>query len=75
MSAITADCQPNQPVARLLLHDGTHAGVCTTATRIVIYVFKPVSEWREPDEFFEPLTGDPFSELRIGQYRLACVLD
>jgi len=33
------------------------------------------SEWREPDEFLEPLTGGPFSKLRIGQYRLACVLD
>ncbi|NLV08301.1 type II toxin-antitoxin system RelE/ParE family toxin [Haloarcula rubripromontorii] len=33
------------------------------------------SEWRTPDEFLEPLTGGPFSKLRIGQYRLACVLD
>lgn len=33
------------------------------------------SEWRDPDEFLEPLTGGPFSKLRIGQYRLACVLD
>ena len=27
------------------------------------------------DEFLEPLTGGPFSKLRIGQYRLACILD
>jgi mRNA-degrading endonuclease RelE of RelBE toxin-antitoxin system len=33
------------------------------------------SEWREPAEFVEPLTGGPFSKLRVGQYRLACVLD
>jgi len=33
------------------------------------------SEWREPDDFLEPLTGGPFSKLRVGQYRLACVLD
>ncbi|WP_436929907.1 type II toxin-antitoxin system RelE family toxin [Halosimplex halobium] len=33
------------------------------------------SEWRGPDEFLEPLTGGPFSKLRVGQYRLACVLD
>lgn len=33
------------------------------------------SEWRDPDDFVEPLTGGPFSKLRIGQYRLACVLD
>ncbi|WP_328766856.1 type II toxin-antitoxin system RelE family toxin [Haloarcula nitratireducens] len=33
------------------------------------------SEWREPDEFVEPLTGGPFSKLRVGQYRLACILD
>ncbi|QCJ45876.1 type II toxin-antitoxin system RelE/ParE family toxin [Haloprofundus sp. MHR1] len=33
------------------------------------------SEWREPDDFVEPLTGGPFSKLRIGQYRLACIVD
>ena len=33
------------------------------------------SEWREPDEFLEPLTGGPFSKLRIGNYRLACTLN
>ena len=33
------------------------------------------SEWRDPDEFLEPLTGGPFLKLRVGQYRLACILD
>ena len=33
------------------------------------------SEWREPEAFLEPLTGGPFSKLRIGPYRLACTLD
>lgn len=33
------------------------------------------SEWRDPDDFLEPVAGGPFSKLRIGQYRLACVLD
>ncbi|MFW5956580.1 MAG: type II toxin-antitoxin system RelE family toxin [Halorhabdus sp.] len=33
------------------------------------------SEWREPVDVLEPLTGGPFSKLRVGQYRLACVLD
>lgn len=33
------------------------------------------STWREPSEFLEPLTGGPFSKLRVGQYRLACVPD
>lgn len=33
------------------------------------------SEWRDPGDFLEPLSGGPFSKLRIGQYRLACVLD
>jgi mRNA-degrading endonuclease RelE of RelBE toxin-antitoxin system len=33
------------------------------------------SEWRDPDDFVEPLTGGPFSKLRIGQYRLACMVD
>lgn len=32
-------------------------------------------EWRTPDEYLEPLTGGPFEKLRVGQYRLACVLD
>lgn len=33
------------------------------------------SAWRDPDDFLEPLTGGPFSKLRVGQYRLACTLD
>jgi mRNA-degrading endonuclease RelE of RelBE toxin-antitoxin system len=33
------------------------------------------SEWRDPAEYLEPLTGGPFEKLRVGQYRLACVLD
>ncbi|MHC3439611.1 type II toxin-antitoxin system RelE family toxin [Natrialbaceae archaeon A-gly3] len=33
------------------------------------------SEWREPKDFLEPLTGGPFFKLRIGQYRLACILE
>ncbi len=33
------------------------------------------SEWRQPVDFLEPLTGGPFAKLRVGQYRLACVLD
>ncbi|WP_256302018.1 type II toxin-antitoxin system RelE family toxin [Haloarchaeobius salinus] len=33
------------------------------------------SEWREPVDYLEPLTGGPFDKLRVGQYRLACVLN
>ena len=33
------------------------------------------SEWREPEDYLEPLTGGPFSKCRVGQYRLACILD
>ena len=33
------------------------------------------SEWRDPGDYLDPLTGGPFEKLRIGQYRLACVLD
>ena len=33
------------------------------------------SEWREPADYVEPLTGGPFAKRRVGQYRLACVLD
>lgn len=32
------------------------------------------SEWREPGDFLEPLTGSPFSKLRVGGYRLGCRL-
>lgn len=33
------------------------------------------SEWREPADYLEPVTGGPFAKLRVGQYRLACVLN
>ena len=33
------------------------------------------SEWHEPDDFLEPLAGGPFSKLRIGQYRLGCIVN
>lgn len=33
------------------------------------------SEWRDPADYLEPLTGGPFEKLRIGQYRLASTLD
>lgn len=33
------------------------------------------SEWRHPEAYLEPLAGGPFEKLRVGQYRLACVLD
>jgi len=32
------------------------------------------SEWREPGDFLEPLTGSPFQKLRVGGYRLGCRL-
>jgi len=31
--------------------------------------------WRDPGDYLEPLTGGPFEKLRVGQYRLARVLD
>jgi mRNA interferase RelE/StbE len=31
--------------------------------------------WRDPSEYLEPLSGGPFEKLRVGQYRLACILD
>lgn len=30
------------------------------------------SEWRDPEDFLEPLTGSPFQKLRVGGYRLGC---
>lgn len=27
-------------------------------------------QWRDPDDYLEPLTGAPYSKLRIGQFRL-----
>ena len=32
------------------------------------------SEWRDPDDYLEPLTGSPFQKLRVGGYRLGCRL-
>lgn len=28
------------------------------------------SEWREPREYLEPLTGSPFDKFRVGDYRI-----
>ncbi|OIB59123.1 type II toxin-antitoxin system RelE family toxin [Natrialba sp. SSL1] len=45
-----------------------------TQDRIVTKLDEIVnSEWRDPDDFLEPLTGGPFDKLRIGQYRVACI--
>jgi mRNA-degrading endonuclease RelE of RelBE toxin-antitoxin system len=30
------------------------------------------SEWREPEDFLESLTGSPFQKLRVGGYRVGC---
>ena len=43
--------------------------ICSKLDKIV------ESEWRDPGEFLDPLTGGPFSKLRIGPYRLACTFD
>lgn len=32
------------------------------------------SEWREPEDFLDPLANSPFRKLRVGDYRLACRL-
>jgi hypothetical protein len=32
------------------------------------------SEWRDPDEFLDPLTNSPVQKLRVGGYRLGCRL-
>jgi len=32
-------------------------------------------QWRDPDDYLEPLTGAPYSKLRIGQFRLGAVCD
>jgi mRNA-degrading endonuclease RelE of RelBE toxin-antitoxin system len=32
-------------------------------------------QWREPDDYLEPLTGVPHSKLRIGQFRLGADCD
>jgi len=29
-------------------------------------------QWREPNDYLEPLTGAPHSKLRIGAFRLGC---
>jgi mRNA interferase RelE/StbE len=30
------------------------------------------SEWRDPEDFLEPVTGSPFQKLRVGGHRLGC---
>ena len=41
-------------------------------TRVVAKLDEIVDdEWRTPDEYLEPLTGSPYSKLRIGPFRLA----
>ena len=46
-----------------------------TQERIVSKLDEIVSsEWREPDDYLEPLTDSPFQKLRIGSYRLGCRL-
>ena len=30
------------------------------------------SEWRDPEDFLDSLTGSPFQKLRVGGYRLGC---
>ncbi|MCD2199646.1 type II toxin-antitoxin system RelE/ParE family toxin [Halobacterium sp. KA-4] len=32
-------------------------------------------QWRDPDDYLEPLTGVPHSKLRIGAFRLGAVCD
>lgn len=32
-------------------------------------------QWRDPDDYLEPLTGAPHSKLRIGQFRLGVECD
>ncbi|WP_227739027.1 type II toxin-antitoxin system RelE family toxin [Halorientalis pallida] len=32
-------------------------------------------QWRNPDDDLEPLTGVPYSKLRIGQFRLGAECD
>lgn len=32
-------------------------------------------QWRDPDDYLEPLTGVPHSKLRIGAFRLGCETD
>jgi mRNA interferase RelE/StbE len=32
-------------------------------------------QWREPDDYVEPLTGVPHAKLRIGQFRLGVDCD
>ena len=32
-------------------------------------------QWRDPDDYLEPLTGVPHAKLRIGAFRLGCETD
>lgn len=46
-----------------------------TKERIVSKLDEIVSsEWRDPQDFLEPITNSPFQKLRVGGYRLGCRL-
>jgi len=46
-----------------------------TQERIVAKLDEVVgSEWRDPEEFLDPVTDSPFRKLRVGGYRLGCRL-
>jgi mRNA interferase RelE/StbE len=46
-----------------------------TQRRVVSKLDEVVSsEWRDPADFLDPLTGSPFQKLRVGGYRLGCRL-
>ena len=31
----------------------------------------PNNQWRDPDDYLEPVAGAPHSKLRVGQFRLS----
>jgi len=46
-----------------------------TQQRIVSKLDEVVSsEWRNPEDFLDPVTNSPYQKLRVGGYRLGCRL-
>lgn len=33
------------------------------------------NEWRDPPDFLEPIRNSPYEKLRVGDYRLGCIVD
>lgn len=54
-----------------------YEGLATHETERIVSKLDAIvtDQWRDPDDYLEPLTGAPHSKLRIGAFRLGCATD